>query len=351
MSWLTGASDALQQALIDEQVRRRQAMLDQFSLDDRRERAMDRRQGRKIQDENLSSLKEQRTAAAEKSKQDRAKGVAELLSPDAELDANTEQVLADGGLSALVKKTPITTSVQATEGLGAATPDNPLGLDTTTKNPLKVDGGRSVFGGTAKQVEEARKRAARAEYIKGLPPSEMKTYLEAQDATGDNSLPPALAVPPKPQPKQVIGSSRTGYFQLNPDGSKTMVVPPAPDKAPAPHAPQIFVGDDGKPRAIQFGPNGQAIEVPLPPGIAGRTAPPKTPATIEAEAAARAKGTATGKAQAPSAPGIFDRITAFLKPSTAHAPAAGGAAPKQGEVKTFPNGRKAVWDGTGWVAQ
>lgn len=35
--------------------------------------------------------------------------------------------------------------------------------------------------------------------------------------------------------------------------------------------------------------------------------------------------------------------------NTSGSTAAGG--PKAGDTKTFPNGRKAIWDGTGWVAQ
>lgn len=50
--------------------------------------------------------------------------------------------------------------------------------------------------------------------------------------------------------------------------------------------------------------------------------------------------------------GQFERMATpgAIQPVAAHAPGAGGG-PKAGDVKVFPNGKKGVWDGQGWVSQ
>jgi hypothetical protein len=68
-----------------------------------------------------------------------------------------------------------------------------------------------------------------------------------------------------------------------------------PDK---PAVPQVFYDAEGKARSMQWNGTGW-VEVPMPAGIVGRTPPKpaaKTPEQIKAESAARAAGTAEGKA-------------------------------------------------------
>lgn len=87
-------------------------------------------------------------------------------------------------------------------------------------------------------------------------------------------------------------------------------------------APQVFFDESGKPIALDFS-SGQAVEVPLPAGIAGKAAPKvvKTTAEIQAEAAARAQGTAEGKtAGAPD--GILDKVGGMFGGGGAANPAA-----------------------------
>jgi hypothetical protein len=80
-------------------------------------------------------------------------------------------------------------------------------------------------------------------------------------------------------------------------------------------------------------------------------APGKTPQEIQADAAARSAGTAQGKA-AGTPPGALASLRNMVLGEPAPAqPATSSASPAVGATKQFPNGRKAVFDGQGWVAQ
>lgn len=116
--------------------------------------------------------------------------------------------------------------------------------------------------------------------------------------------------PAKPEAPQHPVSVAPGGRLVDPTTGKVVfAAPERPDRPERPGAPQIFFDAEGKPRAVQFV-NGEAREVPLPTGLIGKTAPKpaaKTPEQIEAEAAARARGTATGKQEAGGG-GIRDAI-------------------------------------------
>jgi hypothetical protein len=346
MGFFTGASDALQEALIQQEEQRRREMLDAIAADDRRSRDEDRKTNREIQRENMESQKAARTQAEALQKQKIADAFEESTAMDTELDEAGAGILEGAGRGAHIKRTAPSVSARVTDGLGAPTADNPLGLDTSTAPAVKMVEGKRLFGGTAKQQAEAKQRESRSAYIKGLPAGPQRSHLEAQDATGDTSLPATLYDAPKEptKPSSVLeyeyaksqGYKGTFAQYQNEDANRR-------ERAAArPSAPQIFYGDDGKPRAIQFMPDGTSREVPLPAGMSGKIQPKpvKTAAEIEKERFAGAKGAAEGKAAA--SPG-FDwgnvarnipivKKFAPVAPVAAHAPTspttpAAGAAP------------------------
>jgi hypothetical protein len=49
-------------------------------------------------------------------------------------------------------------------------------------------------------------------------------------------------------------------------------------------------------------------------------------------------------------PTAADYLDSAKKAEGKSASTPAGSAPKVGDTKTFPNGRKAKWDGKGWVA-
>lgn len=159
----------------------------------------------------------------------------------------------------------------------------------------------------------------------------------------------APPVPEKPAAPVRPVSVAPGQRLVDPTTGKVLyAAPDRPQTPDKPGAPQIFYSEDGKPHAIQFGPDG-AVEVPLPPGLAGKTAPKpasKTPAEIEAEAAARARGTAAGKEDA-SGGGLFDAVAGIFNGGAKASPPQ-TAGPKVGETRTI-NGVPAKWDGRGWL--
>jgi hypothetical protein len=116
-------------------------------------------------------------------------------------------------------------------------------------------------------------------------------------------------------------------------------------RAERPNQPQIFTGEDGKPRAVIFGPNG-ATEVPLPTGITGKATaqrPPQTPEEIEAAARARARGAATGKKDAGGG-GLLEGITGLFAPKPA---ATVKMKAPNGQVKDVPADQVAFYESKG----
>ncbi len=336
MGFFTGANDALQELMIEQETRQRQKMLDAIEAEDRRSRMEDRKSNRAIQEENAKSLRASREQAADLSKQNIADKFEESTAMGTELDDAGAGILSAAGRGSKIKRTPVEGSLRVTAGLGAPTAENPLGLDTSTAPAAKIVDGKRLFAGTAKQQEEGKKRETRASYINSLPAGPERSYYEAQDAVGDTT--PGAYVPPRTQakPPSVLeyeyakSQGYTGTYQQyqNEDANRRARA------AKAPSAPQVFYGEDGKPHAIQFMPDGTSREVPLPAGMSGKIQPKKvkTPAEIEAERRAAARGTATGKADVAGSGGTISAVLGGIfgggpQRTGAAAPAAAGAPP------------------------
>lgn len=315
---MTGAMAGLQQELQAQEERQQREFMNTLQLHDRDHRDAQMRQQAMLQREQMAALAEQREAQAELRRQQRATGIASTLAPGAQLDDQGAAALRDGGMGALIDQQAPSFSVDSTAGLGPAVDGNPLGLSA---GGAKMVPGRSLFKGTAKQQQDQADRKRRADYIKSMPTGPARAALEAQDATGDTSLSPALFTPPKPELRSVRG---VGLVQIGPDGTQKTVTPER-DRVTKPGAPQVFYGEDGKPHAIQFTPGGGATEVPLPAGLTSKTAPKpaaKTPQQIEQDAAARSRGTATGKKEAGGGSRLGDLFNrAFGGGNTPPAPA------------------------------
>jgi hypothetical protein len=360
MGFFTGASDALQDVLIEQERFRRQKMLDDIAAEERRDRREDRKTAREIQKENAASLKAQREQQADATRQGAADKFENSTAMGTELDDSGATILESAGRGSHIKRTPTTASLRVTAGLGAPTADNPLGLDTSGAPAAKIVEGKRIFAGTAKQQDDARQRQSRADYIKGLPQgSRARQVLEAQDATGDNSISASVFDPPKPATRIYRTVPGVGLVTIDDDGNPKVLV--ASRETPQkPGAPQVFYDkDSGEPHAVQFMPDGTSREVPLPAGLGGKRQPPapgKTPDQIAAEAEARARGTAKGKASGGGGgSNPIAKIGAMWEamhggaPTATPAPAAGAKGPAIGE-RRIVNGVPATWDGHGWAA-
>ena len=191
--------DALMKFLVERKAEERQKMLDEILAKDRQSQAEDRVANRRIQDEQVAQYKGLREAQENAARQQAAGRTAELLSPETELDDSTADELSQGGLESLVKKVP---------AFKSSLPDN-----LKEGDPMDTPA-RRVFRGTARQIEEERKRRERQDYISKQPAdSPVRKFLEAQSATGDNSLPTEL-FQPKPTSQEVIRiNPRTGKME------------------------------------------------------------------------------------------------------------------------------------------
>lgn len=349
MSFFTGASDALQEALIQQEQQKRQALLDSLQVQDRQEKARADQQNEQIREGQLEDMAAERRARTADANAKAAVSAANLLAPGQAIDAATAATLGNGGLGALVTQKPGTLASRSIQGTVQTTDGAPVVSDVT-ETPHAATDAQTVFAGTAKQQEAVRQQAARAAYIASLSDDDpTKKFLMAQDATGDKTLPSALYATKKTQPTfhTVKG---VGLVRVDSDGTPTVLMPSKDTTGAKIGTPQIFYGKDNQPHAIRFMPDGTAQEVQLPPGLLGKTPPKPTPKTVEqiqAEAEARAHGTAQGKAEG-TPPGWLSTVAGTVFGNGATAPP---QQPKPGDIKTFPNGRKAVWDGTGWVAQ
>jgi hypothetical protein len=347
MGFFTGAAEGLQDALVEQEMRRRQAMLDAINAESRKSQEEDRRSNREIQRENMLSAKAQREQSEADAKQGAADKFENSTAMGTELDDAGAALLEGAGRGSHIKPATI-----------AASPIT-AGADGSVKI-LPVVGGKRIFAGTAKQQDEDTQRKARAAYIQSLPPGDERKFYEAQDAVGDRT--PSAYVPPhvtKPQSQLEYEYAKsqgyTGSYQQyqNEDANRK-----APHDKPVP--PQI-VYRDGVATSVQYTPGAGWVEVPLPAGVTGKTAPKpaaKTPEQIETERRAAAKGTAEGKAAAAGANGggfstlnMIGSMWAAAHPGKPAQPNTGTAAPKVGDTKKFPNGSTGMWDGTGWVKQ
>lgn len=304
MGFFTGASDALQELLVEQEQRRRQQMLDQIAADDRASRNSDRVESRRIQQEQLDLTKQRYKAADD-----------EKAKKDAAAQAEVESGNTRDQLQAAMQGS-----------FNQAGTGDPNGAKAT-RDALRV----AMISGGAKPTEIAQEPVA-----------------------------------PKPVARSLHSVPGVGLVSVDPaTGDTKVLVASVKNSVSKPGAPQIFKDTEGNLHAIRFGPDGKPEEITLPAGLTGRAgvakAAPKTPAEIEAEAAARARGAATGKKEAGGSSSnffgnLYDKVYGSSKPAVpvpVAAPAAGPvvAPPKLGDVKTFPNGTKGVFDGTGWVRQ
>jgi hypothetical protein len=134
----------------------------------------------------------------------------------------------------------------------------------------QVEADEAGIVSTKAAIMENDRRNAIANYLSAAP--EDKPALAEELALKYNIKVP---VAPKSESEPVVRvNPRTGKLETLGEAPKGahFVTEPAPP-TPASPQPQIFVGDDGKPRAVVFT-NGEAHEIALPPGVAGKTAPP-----------------------------------------------------------------------------
>jgi hypothetical protein len=230
MSWLAGALEALERELAEREVRKRQSLLDSLQVRDRDLREQQQKQQAEIQRETLRALEEQRAAAAAKSRMDRAASIANVLSPDANIDEETANALREGGLGALINKQP-EQQVQLGGGSLGMGFGGPVTLPAST-----------AFRGTAKQLEEQRVRQQRAAYIRSLPAnSPVRQFLEAQDATGDNSLPATIFTPPKEDKPQVGSFEDFVVRKFGPNPTPQQIAQARREYGDAGRAPSVTV--------------------------------------------------------------------------------------------------------------
>lgn len=350
MGFFTGASDALQELLVEQEKKKRQDMLDAILMEDRKSLREDRKTNREIQRDNAASLKAQREEAAAAAKQAAADKFENSTAMGTELDDAGAGILEAAGRGSHIKRTPVSGSLRVTNGLGPSTADNPLGLDTSKAPAATIVEGKRLFGGTAKQQEDARQRESRAAYIASLPVgSRPRQVLEAQDATGDNSISASVFDDPDEKRRQSL-EDREHLLRV-----AASLRPPREPRARF----DVKLGKNasGQDVIIRTNVDGGAIEViPVPDGVTiNKPAQPKTPAELEAEARARARGTATGKTDVkPASGGILSSLAGIFgsgpQRTGATPPAGSTGAPNIGDTKTFPNGKVGVWDGSGqWL--
>jgi len=334
-------SDEIAAVMAEQEARSQQAFLNSIRMRESQQADERMRLNAEIQREQMKALEDQRAAVADERKSRIAGNLAATLTPGAELDEAGTSALQAGGMGSLINQEAPTATAGAVSGLEAPTADNPIGLSTAAPT-ARVVAGRSLFKGTAKQNKESQDRAARLEWLKGQPDSPAKQMMIAQLMTGDSSLPitafqdpnqPIMVVDPETGTVKNVGSA--------PRGARVVTAPRdrAPDK---PGTPQVFYGEDGKPRAIQFMPDGSSREVQLPTGIASKVAPKKEETTQEVEdkAAARARGAAQGKKEVSGGGllgSLWNRAFGGDKPAPvpAHGPATKPAPADQGGVEEW----------------
>jgi hypothetical protein len=185
--WSAG-NDALEDFLVKREAMKRQAMLDDIYV--KHQASQDARADEQlgIQREQREALADERKATQRARRQAEALTVAGQLRPGAELDATGAAQFRDAGIGVLVQAP----GARYTPADAAAAPaqftDARLQPEAFTE--------RETFRGTATQLDEAEKKRKLAEYMSKLPAnSYVRQFLEAQDATGDSSLPAEMFKP------------------------------------------------------------------------------------------------------------------------------------------------------------
>lgn len=174
MSWYTGASDALEQALVERERLRRQAMLDAIAAEDRKAKDEDRKVGRRIQESQLESVDAQRKEAIQRMQQQRAAQIASTLRINQDIDGATEQSLREGDLGGLVERHDAVNAPVMLPGGGM------------TQVGVPVPERRS-FTGTAAQHEQVRAAAALAAHQEAQRKQAEQTARENREAANERN--------------------------------------------------------------------------------------------------------------------------------------------------------------------
>lgn len=211
MSWFSGASDALEEALVEQEKQRRQEMLDALNKRKAEAEMQDRAMARQLQAAQLQQYEALRKAQADAANEAMAQKVAETLGPNTQVDSDTSDLLRKGGLGALIQRQQVALPSTSITGVAQATDAAP---DLTNVTRTANDGMGDVFRGTAKQLKDEQDRQAKLDYIKSLPAdSKARKVLEAQVATGDNSISEKLFADENPQQPVYRINPRTGAVQ------------------------------------------------------------------------------------------------------------------------------------------
>lgn len=310
MSWFTGAADGLERALVEQEVLKRQAMLDalkkqemdrQFDLDNRREARM--ASDSKRQFDSMELDREGRRIAA----------TVDDDTPGDIISDATAALREKHGYGGSVQKSPVQAVMNGVTGLPSA-----LGGDVDpTGEAVSVSGGQNVARGGAK-------------------------YLQAQMLADERAKEAAKDAAAK---KERADADRRSEENISKDRNLTtraiagQRIAAAGDK---PGSIQYAYDETGK--LVAFRTRGDQVErVELPAGAARRTAPGKTPEQLQAEAFSRSFGTWDGKAAAKEQAGgdkfsLFGSVGSWLNGAPAAAPrpantVPGGSAPADDAAK------------------
>lgn len=288
MSWFTGAADGLQEALIENEVRRRQQMLDAIAAEDRQDRKADREDGRAIQREQLAAAKESREQAAEKAKFDKGLRFRSALGTGQKLDDTGASMLKDAGFGGEVENSIEGVDAQMNVQTGLPTAlGGGVPASTAPAAVLKMIEGQR-FRGTPEQLAEQKTQEQQRAFIASLPegsPERRRAEMRATGlTTGANDF--------NEDKGEIVGNMRQGTWRLRSDGSRTPILPPVAEK-PAPVKDRV---------SLLKNPDGSVELVNIDKGTSTTVKQGETPAAAEArmerEAAARSRGTAAGKATA-----------------------------------------------------
>lgn len=314
MGFFTSASDALQEALIDQERQRRQAMLDAIAAEDRKLRDEDRKTNREIQRENMESQRLAREEAAAANGLKRAETIVETAGPNGPVDASGAALVRKVGLGGSLRDEDAVLASTALSGVVQPTGKAPVMVGGMKRTQNAGHDARTVSLGTSKQQEEERKRKRRAEYIQSLSAGRERSFLEAQDATGDASLPAEFLRDRDADADRALEDKKELLrlaAELRP-----------PREVRARYEVRPGTTKDGKDALIRTNVDSGEVEIIPLDGVklGAPQKPTKTPEQIFKEREAAAGGTAAGKKSAAGG-GVLSAIADVFKPQ---APAGDG---------------------------
>jgi hypothetical protein len=193
------ATGALFDFLRDREARQRQAMLDSLTQSTAARQDEVARANLDLQREQMEGLREQRLAAADLNRQKKAIGVIGMMQPGAAVDTSTADVIRQGGFGSLIQQG------QPTQGAMTVAPEeDPEGIPTYDVQP-----GATTFSGTPQQ-------AALQRFMQDPnTPPELRAYMQARLAAGDENLPYQLFQGPETQTLFRVSSNRRGVERFD----------------------------------------------------------------------------------------------------------------------------------------